>query len=86
MKKPEFEFTSTTRPVPAVESRRRFLCGCAACALPISAAGLAQLVRLEAEALARALEAAPAASRDEARARHAATPEPAPGTRTRQAS
>lgn len=43
MKKPEFEFTSTTRPVPAVESRRRFLCGCAACALPISAAGLAQL-------------------------------------------
>lgn len=43
-------------------------------------------IRLEAEALARALEAAPAASRDEARARHAATPEPAPGTRTRQAS
>lgn len=43
MKKPDFEVAPAGEAPTAVESRRRFMCGCGACALSVSAAGLAQL-------------------------------------------
>jgi len=43
MKKPDFEFSPAGEATPTIDSRRRFLCGCGACGLAISAAGLAQL-------------------------------------------
>jgi NitT/TauT family transport system substrate-binding protein len=44
MKLPElFEFSPAAAPSQHTSSRRRFLCGCGACGLAISAAGLAQL-------------------------------------------
>jgi len=43
MKKPDFELAPAGEVQPTIDSRRRFLCGCGACGLAISAAGLAQL-------------------------------------------